>query len=78
MPEVSRLPVEFVYEPWKAPLEVQRKSGCVVGRDYPERVVMHEEAAAENAEKMRELRKKILRELRQVGAVCMPNRYWRR
>lgn len=26
-------------EPWKAPLEVQKKAKCVVGEDYPAPVV---------------------------------------
>jgi cryptochrome len=47
-PELAKYPKQFIYEPWKAPLERQRAWGCVVGRDYPERVVVHEEVSREN------------------------------
>lgn len=35
------MPAKYIYEPWTAPLEVQRKAGCVVGRDYPAPIVDH-------------------------------------
>ncbi|XP_048589641.1 uncharacterized protein LOC125573258 isoform X2 [Nematostella vectensis] len=41
VPEVRRLPLAFIYEPWKAPLDVQIKARCVVGDDYPEPVCDH-------------------------------------
>ena len=34
---------EYVYEPWKAPLEVQKEAGCVIGVDYPAPIVDHQE-----------------------------------
>jgi deoxyribodipyrimidine photo-lyase len=41
VPELARVPMEFVHEPWKMPLAVQRESGCVIGKDYPAPVVEH-------------------------------------
>ena len=35
LPELRQMPLEYVHCPWKAPLDVQQKAGCVVGRDYP-------------------------------------------
>jgi len=29
------MPKEYIYEPWSAPLEVQRKAKCIIGKDYP-------------------------------------------
>lgn len=29
------MPKEFIYEPWKAPLSIQVKAKCIVGKDYP-------------------------------------------
>lgn len=29
------MPKEYIYEPWTAPLSVQEKARCIVGRDYP-------------------------------------------
>jgi deoxyribodipyrimidine photo-lyase len=41
VPELARVPVEFVHEPWKMPLAMQRESGCVIARDYPAPIVDH-------------------------------------
>ena len=41
VPELARVPVKYVHEPSRMPLEVQRASGCVIGRDYPAPVVDH-------------------------------------
>lgn len=53
VPELSKYPTEYIYEPWKAPLGVQRTAGCVVGKDYPERIVVHEKVYKVNIEKMK-------------------------
>lgn len=39
VPELANLPGEHLAEPWKAPEEVQRAAGCVIGEDYPEPLV---------------------------------------
>ncbi|MGN6369634.1 MAG: cryptochrome/photolyase family protein, partial [Phycisphaerae bacterium] len=44
VPELRRVPVEFLHAPWEMPGEVQRESGCVIGGDYPGPVVDHAEA----------------------------------
>lgn len=41
MPEVKRLPVTYLFEPWKAPFAVQKAARCIVGDDYPAPVVDH-------------------------------------
>ena len=41
VPELVNVPTKFIHEPWKTPLEVQRQSGCLVGRDYPLPIVNH-------------------------------------
>ncbi|RLN56326.1 hypothetical protein BBJ28_00001540 [Nothophytophthora sp. Chile5] len=35
VPELSHMPDKFVYEPWKAPMRVQRAADCLIGKDYP-------------------------------------------
>ncbi|OWR41136.1 cryptochrome-1 [Danaus plexippus] len=57
VPELARMPGEYIYEPWRAPLEVQEAAGCVIGRDYPAPVVDHTAAAARNRANMQELRR---------------------
>lgn len=41
LPELARVPVEFVHEPWTMSAAMQRESGCVIGRDYPAPIVDH-------------------------------------
>jgi len=52
LPAVAKLPDKYLLEPWKAPLSVQKEAGCVVGKDYPERMVIHETASKANISKM--------------------------
>lgn len=48
LPALRTMPNEYIYEPWKAPLEVQRTAGCVIGRDYPSPMCDPEAAAEAN------------------------------
>lgn len=48
VPELKNFPNQFIYEPWKAPKAAQERFGCVVGRDYPARIVVHEVASKAN------------------------------
>ena len=41
LPELARVPIEFVHEPWKMSAADQRKYGVVSGRDYPAPIVDH-------------------------------------
>lgn len=34
-PELKDYPDKYIYEPFKAPLDVQKKAKCVIGVDYP-------------------------------------------
>ncbi len=63
VPELAKYPVEYIYEPWLAPKMEQARAGCVVGKDYPERIVIHEDVSVENMAKMDELKKKIMQKL---------------
>lgn len=38
-PELANLPEKYLLEPWTAPQAVQEAAGCVIGRDYPERII---------------------------------------
>jgi cryptochrome len=54
IPALRKMPKKYIYEPWKAPAAVQRAAGCVVGVDYPRRIVDHAEARVANLAKMKE------------------------
>lgn len=34
-PELKDFPDEFIYSPHTAPIEVQKKANCIIGKDYP-------------------------------------------
>jgi cryptochrome len=53
LPCLKEYPDKYIYEPWKAPLAVQRQAGCVVGKDYPRRIVDHDAARKENMGRMK-------------------------
>lgn len=48
LPQLKDMPAKYIYEPWTAPLEVQKKAGCVVGKDYPAPLVDHPTVSKEN------------------------------
>ena len=41
VPELAHVPARFIHKPWEMPTELQRASGCLVGRDYPPPIVSH-------------------------------------
>lgn len=47
------MPSQYIFEPWKAPLHVQEQAGCIVGRDYPHRVVDHDVVSQANMGRMK-------------------------
>ncbi len=44
LPELARLPREFIHKPWEAPALVLREAGLALGRDYPHPVIDHGKA----------------------------------
>ena len=48
LPELARVPLEHLAQPWLMDATTQQASGCVIGRDYPAPVV-DERAAAQSA-----------------------------
>ncbi|HES76500.1 MAG TPA: deoxyribodipyrimidine photo-lyase [bacterium] len=45
IPELKRVPAEWIHEPWRLTADLQRRYGCLIGTDYPKPVVEHESAA---------------------------------
>ncbi|CAD7964476.1 unnamed protein product [Amoebophrya sp. A120] len=42
LPELRNLPADYIFEPWKMKPEQQEEFGCVLGRQYPARLLDHE------------------------------------
>lgn len=53
VPQLRNYPDKFIYEPWKASEAMQKQWGCVIGKDYPNRIVIHEEISKVNMAKMK-------------------------
>jgi deoxyribodipyrimidine photo-lyase len=39
LPELVAVPDEYIHTPWEMPMEVQKKLGCVIGKDYPAPII---------------------------------------
>ena len=53
VPELRRVPDDYLAEPWTMPDEVQQECGCVIGEDYPASIVDHRAAREEAFERYR-------------------------
>lgn len=53
LPLLAKLPDKYIYEPWKAPIEVQKTAGFRIGVDYPKPIVDHTPTSKENMGKMK-------------------------
>ncbi|ESQ48397.1 hypothetical protein EUTSA_v10020425mg [Eutrema salsugineum] len=54
LPVLKDMPKQYIYEPWTAPISVQAKAKCIVGKDYPKPMVLHDLASKECKRKMGE------------------------
>ncbi|XP_046812613.1 cryptochrome-2 isoform X1 [Lucilia cuprina] len=52
IPELAKYPAGAIYEPWKVSLADQRKYDCILGTDYPHRIVNHDIVHKENIKRM--------------------------
>lgn len=41
IPELSGIPTKYIHSPWEMPATIQKQSGCIVGRDYPQPIIEH-------------------------------------
>ncbi|NWG74906.1 MAG: deoxyribodipyrimidine photolyase, partial [Rubrivivax sp.] len=56
VPELEGVPAAFVAQPWRMPADVQRRAGCVIGRDYPAPIVDDRAAVKHAKERLYALR----------------------
>jgi hypothetical protein len=45
---------QYIYEPWEAPISVQKQCGVVIGENYPYPIVEHTEMSKANMSRMKE------------------------
>jgi len=53
LPILQKYPAQYIYQPWEAPLAVQKAAGCIIGKDYPRPIVDHTVVCKENMERMK-------------------------
>lgn len=53
LPILRNFPIQFIHEPWKAPLNLQQKAKCIIGKNYPVPMIDHVKAARVNMTRMR-------------------------
>lgn len=85
VPELKDMPLQYLFEPWRAPLKVQQEAGCIVGQDYPSPMVDHKIASRECRLRMDLVKKRSEGKQTRVGrvmsGVCVTNGYipsWKR
>jgi deoxyribodipyrimidine photo-lyase len=53
VPELERVPGEYLAEPWRMPESIQQTAGCRIGVDYPKPIVDHAAARREALQRYR-------------------------
>lgn len=53
VPELKDFPDKYIYQPWTAPLELQKAANCIVGTDYPQPMINHQDARRDCIGKLR-------------------------
>ena len=56
LPELQNIPLDWLFEPWHMPPDLQQKYGCMIGQDYPEPIVDHATAMRHARAKLAEAR----------------------
>lgn len=51
VPELAKMPTNYIYKPSEAPLDVQKAANCIIGKDYPKPIVDHSSASKKNINK---------------------------
>ncbi|GFH44904.1 cryptochrome photolyase family 1 [Chaetoceros tenuissimus] len=53
LPQFKNWPAKYIYEPWLAPIAIQKQHGVIIGKDYPEPIVEHKEISKSNMARMK-------------------------
>lgn len=60
VPELRQFPINYIHQPWTAPLEVQEKHDCIIGQHYPTPIVDLPVASQINCERMKTIRQSLV------------------
>jgi deoxyribodipyrimidine photo-lyase len=56
VPELAKLPNDFIHHPWDAPEDMLKKAGIVLGKNYPKPMVEHQKARQEALKALSEIK----------------------
>lgn len=59
---LKKFPIQYIHEPWTAPLEVQITAKCIIGRDYPVPMVDHSAVSRINTERLRQVYQQLYKQ----------------
>jgi cryptochrome len=48
VPELKDMDTKYIFQPWTAPMDVQKKAKCIIGKDYPKPIIDHASARKKN------------------------------
>lgn len=54
VPQLKNFPKKYIYEPWTAPIDIQKQVNCIIGKDYPKPIVDHSIVSKRNMARMKE------------------------
>ena len=57
IPELEKVPDQFIHNPWKMPYSLQADIGCIIGKEYPDRIIDHASARQRTLEAYDKIRK---------------------
>ena len=58
VPEINKVPEKFTHKPWEMEVKYQQAIKTIIGKDYPNPIVIHEKARASALEAFQTLKKK--------------------
>ena len=58
VPELNKVPAKFIHKPWEMEIKYQEAIKTIIGKDYPQPIVIHERARAAALEAFQSLKKK--------------------
>ncbi|XP_074648763.1 cryptochrome-1-like [Tubulanus polymorphus] len=73
LPVLKNMPSKYIYEPWMAPIQVQKTAKCIIGKDYPYPMVNHADVSKINTERLKQVFRHLLAK-DPVGELILPKR----
>ena len=58
VPELNKVPSKFIHKPWEMEIKYQEAIKTIIGKDYPQPIVVHEKARAAALDAFQSLKKK--------------------